>query len=69
VSRDWRPGFFPLVAVRKGGTRAPGITIDGDEPSSSRAQANEDVLHRRRYEHFEWHALKLAVRGNCDQAL
>jgi glycine/D-amino acid oxidase-like deaminating enzyme len=35
----------------------------------TRAQAEQDVLHRRRYECLERHALELTVRGDCDQAL
>jgi hypothetical protein len=38
-------------------------------PSSSRAQADQDVLHRGGYERLERHALELTVRGDCDQAL
>lgn len=48
---------------------AAGCASPIEQRSSSWAQADENVLHRGRYERLERHTLELAVRGNCDQAL
>jgi hypothetical protein len=56
-------------AIFGGWEPLPLITLRGWQPPSSRAQAEQDVLHHRRYERVKRNALELTVRGDCDQAL